>query len=292
MLNLKWGGIAAIFALLISVVLGIFSGVSGFHIFLRGLIFSVVFFGIGFGLRFVINSFFPELLFSEKETEGQENEQPGSRVNITLDSTGEYAVPELYKHSGDSQEMGNIEDLISGVFTPRKAESVKTNGNIPVDTWFDLPQDEQGIDRNKEESYNSKRGGQLDPFQDTSISKTSPVEKFSTETQKAEKQEVFQPQFSPSFGDDQGLGGLPDLDMMARAFSGVSAVGPAAPPVSSIPSFSATPASQSAPSSSFFQAEEFDYNRGRSTNSKSQPPKGDFDAKELAKGISTILKKD
>jgi len=184
----RWGIVAAIFALVVSVGLGLITGVSAFHIFIRALFFTAVFFGLGFGVRFLINSIFPELLLINEESENQEIfGQPGSRVNITLDTAGEYAVPEFYKTADDSDEVGNIEDLVSGVFKPSQ----------------------ESIDRKREEGYNNTEGVQsfqnLDPFQDASVFGKAPAEK---------------PAFTPSFGDDsEGLGGLPDLDAMSTAFS-------------------------------------------------------------------------
>jgi len=184
----RWGSIAAIFALIVSVGLGLITGVSAFHIFIRALVFSAVFFGFGFALRLSINNFFPELLLDNEEFEGLNNfAQPGSKVNITLDISGEYAVPELYKTAGNPDELGNIEDLVSGIFKPSQ----------------------EGIDRKQEEGYNSTEGVQSvfnpDPFQDAPVFEKASAEK---------------PAFTPSFGDDsEGLRGLPDLDAMATAFS-------------------------------------------------------------------------
>jgi len=240
----RWGIVAAIFALVVSVGFGLIAGVSAFYIFIRALIFTVVFFGLGFGVRLLINSIFPELLLINEESENQEIfEQPGSKVNITLDTAGEYAVPEFFKTADGSDEVGNIEDLVSGVFKPSQ----------------------ESIDRKREEGYNSMEGIQsvqsLDPFQDTSIFEKAPAEK---------------PAFTPSFGDDsEGLGGLPDLDTMSTAFSSGFGGGS---------SFGG-----SSGSASF---EEVEPARTRNTGNKPQPLKGDFNPKDLAKGISTVLSKD
>ena len=272
----KWGITAAIFALVISVGFGLIAGVGAFYIFLRALLFTVMFFTFGFVTRLIINYYFPELLFAKDEAESQETFEserpgPGSRVNITVDTAGEYAVPELYKTPGDSEELGNIDDLISGYFKPHQADTAE-----PFPSSSSSPS--SGIDRYGEEGYNI--GGDFqstqdfgfddfqDPFQDTSaieekaaVEKPAPVEK---------------PAFTPSFGDDSDdLGGLPDLDSMAMAFSheGEESISHG---------FGAGSVSD----------EEFEpaqsYNRGN----KPQPLKGDFDPKELAKGISTVLKKD
>jgi len=304
MANIRWGITAAVFALLISVLLGFIAGVGAGYIFLRAAIFTVVFFGIGFGLRFAINNFFPEMLISDDTASASEDtERRGEQVNITVDSTGEYAVPELFKSSGDSGELGNIEDLISGVFgqiNRSQERRAQGGGKQSSEPWFtvDDPESEQGIDRISKNGYNDNSGG------GASFIETNVYESFSTAAAKAPAgtKAAERTQFSPSFGDDDsGLGGLPDLDMMARAFS--SAPGSAPPagvmqqsssvPSSSVSEFIPTPVpgnpafSQTA---GVFSAEEAD-TRKRNAGNKPQTLQGDFDPKQMAQGISTILSK-
>ncbi|MCL2720339.1 MAG: hypothetical protein FWD47_03250 [Treponema sp.] len=295
MANFRWGVIAAVIALFVSVTLGFFFGVAFLHIFLRALIFGVVFFGLGFGLRFVINSFFPELMVSSEEHSVLE-EQSGARINITIDGSGEYAVPELFKSVGDSDELGNIEDLISGSFrayrNEEREEDNEESEKVSPNQWFDSSLNEEGIDRKKEEGYNDLGFGE-----DISFDDLPGIEGTAAEKPAVSKPEVFQPQFTPSFGDDSGLGGLPDLDMMARAFStaysstSASSAGPA-PAAVPLPSMPAVSEDFSAPSSSssFFLTEEPD--RSHYKGNKAQQLEGDFNPKDIAKGISTILSKD
>jgi hypothetical protein len=283
MLYIRWGAITAISALIISVTLGIFSGVNAFHIFIRAAVFAAVFFGFGFGLRFIIDNFFPELLLSGEDSERHDIGPPGSHINITVDSFGEYAVPELYKTPDDSQELGNIESLISGVFKPRNTvvEESKASGKKAVDSWFDSPLVEESVDLKKEEGYNNI-GSFESVFEVPSAVEKPPADK---------------PQFSPSFGDDLGLGGLPDLDMMARAFSSggeehlTEAADYSSPPAS-VQGLDApgTPFSF-IPSPSENPVENLEPEHERYIGNKPQPLKGDFAPKDLAKGISTILKK-
>jgi len=282
--NFRWGLIAAIAAFFISTVLGIISGVNVSYIFIRAFLFAALFFAFGFGLRFMISSFFPELLYSEDESYSQDGiDQAGSRVSITLDSTGEYAVPELFKTTGDAQEMGNIEDLISGYFKPR-AESAEESRS-------------EGIDLKKEEGYNSagSKQGFLDDVIGFDDGGLGDLDTTAFEETAPEKPPAPKPAFTPSFGDDSGLNGLPDLDMMAMAFSGVeSRVEPL--PVSSAgfgdssPGLSIDEDFESeipAPAAAPVKAAQSGY-----VGNKPQPLKGDFDPKELAKGISTVLSKD
>jgi len=261
-LNYRWGLLSAIFALFVSVLLGAISGDSFNHIILRALVFAIVFFGLGLGMWFFINGYFPEILVSDNDTALQDNnEKTGSRVNITIDSSGEYAVPELYKAAGSADELGNIEDLISGAFKVRS----------------------DSIDRNQEEGYNEegKQGVQDhgnidfgDMFQDQD---TAGFDKS------FEEKSVF----TPSFVDDAGdLGGLPDLDAMATAFS---SVGEASPIGHGGGSKGASSGLDSFASNDF---EEKDFSPHYGGGNKPQPLKGDFNPKELAEGIRTILNKD
>ena len=271
--SFKWGIIAAICAFVISVLVGIISGVGVFFIFIRAVIFTVVFFGVGFGIRFIINSFFPELLFPDEgsgdDAYGQdEYSQPGSRINITMDNTGEYAVPELFR-SQNNEEMGNIDDLISGAFVSAARQSYRGEASS------------KGIDDNAEEGYN-RAGVSLDapddlPFMGSGYSGSSDMDDV------PEEKSVF----TPSFGDDAGLGGLPDLDMMARAFSPGS--GPSAPPSAASSAF--MPAMESVPA--FMSEEPIESAPSRSKKgNKPEPLKGDFNPKELAEGIRSVLSND
>ena len=286
----KWGLISAVFALVVSVFLGIISGVSAFYIFLRALIFTVIFFGIGFGLRFVINNFIPELLLSDNENPSYDEDSP--RVDITVDNSGEYAVPELYKTSGGPAELGNIQDIKSGQ-TGRSGElpGGKTPGRQPSDQWFDSDgtSGAAGLDLMKKDGYNGLDGG--DVFQETNV-----YESFSTAGKSpAESKPSEKAKFSPGFGNDTGLGGLPDFDTMARAFSG-SGLGqiPSQAPSSSPASFTPVSASGAdfSPMSSMGGMFETEAETSRNTGNKSQPLEGDFAPKDIARGISTLLNKD
>ena len=269
MSNVKWGIITAVGAFLISIILGIASGVAFLYIVLRAVIFAVVFFGVGFGLRFVIESFLPELLLKDDDIAESAVDQPGQRINIVLDNTGEFAVPELYKTKGGSDELGNIEDLVSGVFTPHDNESSQPRSSSPQ------PHSD-GVDRISDSGYNMSDIFGIpvldsDPFEEMPVFGKKPASR---------------PVFTPSFGDDDsGLGGLPDLDMMASAFSSAYSDSGSSPAAS----FTAMPP----PSLSYASAEEEElpqsgYNKG----SKPQSLQGNFDPKDIAKGISTVLSKD
>jgi len=273
-LNFRWGIFSAGAAFLISTVLGIIFGVGFLYIIIRGLVFAFIFFGFGFALKFLVNSFFPEFLSIGTEEAGNQNpleQPPPSRENAIIDTMGEYAVPELYKTPGESSELGNIEDLVSGAFQP-------------------LP---ESIDRNEEEGYNednihsasdmrfdsSETNSQEnvkynDAFQDL-FPDSAAYSEPAPDVPKNEKPAVF----TPSFGDDSdGLGGLPDLDSMAMAFGGGADL-----------SSDFGGSSYSGMGETAAADIESPINN---TGNKSQPIKGDFSPKELANGIRTVLSKE
>jgi len=264
--NFKWGLIAALGAFFVSILMGFLFGVGLFHIFIRTIIFSAVFFAVGFGLRFIINSYFPELLVND-DTSGEEyTENPGyeqASSPLNMDHTGEYAVPELYKDPDGSNEMGNIEDLISGIFNRSKPS-------------------EKGIDGNTDAGYNDIGGLQDISF---GIPEEIPFLEDDGHESPALETTPAKPMFTPSFGDDGGLGGLPDLDMMAKAFSSSFTPTPAPGP-STVPSFSSIHQTN-IPSS----AVDVD-SRSHYKGNRPEPMKGDFNPKELAEGLRSVLSKD
>ena len=271
MFNFKWGFTGAIIAAVASVLLGIVSSVSVFYIVIRAIIFAFVFFGLGFGLRFIINSFFPEFLEVDSGSGDEYGEagdaQSGSYDNVVTDNaSGEYAVPELFK--SPPHEMGNIDDLISGSFNRR------TNG---------VRKPSEGIDDYSEEGYNDTRGVQdLSMPEEVSFGGDFPASSGTQEKQV----------FTPSFGDDTGLGGLPDLDMMASAFSGFSGA-PAFTPAQDKSAQGSFPA-QADISVEMPSMSSFDDNKpaSRNTGNKPQTLQGDFNPKELAEGLRAVLSKD
>jgi hypothetical protein len=279
--NFKWGFTAAIFAMVVSVLLGLVSGVGGVHVFLRALVFAVVFFGLGFGLHFVINSYFPELLYMNEETASSDSgtEENAGHISIAMDSMGEYAVPELFEQKGETYELGNIEDLISGAFRPGGRDSSSyAESNQPAYPSVNFSMMDEGIDQNKETGYND-----LEEFGDISFGEPGSVKSGGfdeTSSFEAEKPPAFQPQFASSIGDDDsGLGGLPDLDMMAMAFSNFS--GPLDSASSSTPSIGPT-----AP------VDEAEPDRSQYKGNKPQALQGDFQPQAIAQGIRTVLSKD
>jgi hypothetical protein len=185
---------------------------------------------------------------------------------MKIDTTGEYAVPELYKSSDDQNELGNIEDLVSGSFR---------SGSESVDRMEEEGYNGRGIRSEMEVKFKASAAGnqEIINFQDMFDDDVAVSDE--PKVQKAQRQD-----FTPSLGNDsEGLGGLPDLDSMAMAFGGMASF-----PESTGSSFGGDiepiPMGQPEPAES------------RYVGNKPQPLKGDFNPQEIAKGISTVLLKD
>jgi hypothetical protein len=244
------------------------SGVILLLVIVRAIVFAVFFFGLGFGLRFLVNNYFPELFLVRDTDEDQySDEQKPPVENMTVDTTGEYAVPELYKSSGDQNELGNIEDLISGAFRYRSEDVDRTEEESYNGTGI---QSEMEMKLKASTAGNQKSINFQDMFNDDEAAYDEPQPK------NAQKQD-----FTPSLGNDsEGLGGLPDLDSMAMAFGGMASF----PDSGVVPSFG----------DDLDTTEHGDIEPVESNykGNKPQPLKGDFNPQELAKGISTVLAKD
>ncbi|GHV95126.1 hypothetical protein AGMMS50293_14460 [Spirochaetia bacterium] len=255
MFNIKWGVVAGAVAFILSLALGILHGANVLHVILRALIFAGVFFGLGMGIWVLINNFIPELLFTGDQ-EDQAPEVPGSRVNITLDGNRGFAAPEMYRNPDNPDEVGNIDDLMSGAINPGAAVAA-------------------GMDQNEGNGYNFDKGGGADS-QNQDDAGFPNVSAFDDGPDPAESAPAAA--FVPSFGGSDGLGGLPDLDAMAGAFL-TNAGEESAPLAAAMP----TPVAAASPAA--------EPERGYAGN-KPQPLKGDFNPKELAEGLRTVLSKD
>jgi hypothetical protein len=153
-INVKWGIYAGVVALLLAFITSIFMGQASFTVsILRALSFAALFFVLGVGAWTLINTFIPELLFPESNdaaanifgTESSGLQSPdsgsyGSRVNITLGDSSDAALPD--SSVSDSDEVGNIADLVSGAVDPaeeakRKRGLDEINENSYTDTGED-----------------------------------------------------------------------------------------------------------------------------------------------------------
>ena len=231
MFNLKWGIFPAAAAFILAFLLSLLIGHASFlNALLRALIFAAIFFALGAGFWIIIKTFLPELLTPQSRAEPVTNifsiEQPGSRVNITLDeSTHANDVSNAALPSGGSiDEVENISHLVSGTFRPSvKSRDIDQN---PFSGYTEEASEPASMDEGSTAKSDSNFG---DFFSDFSS--------FIPET--------GGDSFSPSLGNESYT-----------------------EPVSETPA------------------------KRRNSGSKPVKMEGDFNPKEIAAGIRTVLEKD
>jgi len=219
--NWKLSAIAGGLGLVLSLLVGLLSGVGFSHAVLRALIFGGVFFGFGTGIWLLLKTFLPDLLVSgaagKGEPEGDGDDmKPGSRINIAEDDK---ALPDVFKNLDHSEEVGDVGHLISGAYNSPEKPAPEAPGS-----------EGQGVDQMPEDGYtgSSSQGDQVS---------------------------------------EGGMGGLADLDALAGSF------------LSSSDEDSMDFGGQPEP-------------ERRPSGNKPQALEGDYNAKEMAAGIQTILRKD
>ena len=127
MFNIKWGGIAAGVAFALALALSLLLGQTSLPIaLLRAVIFAALFFGLGIAAWLLISTFIPDLLSSpgagDIATHLFSTGNAGSRVNITVDDTHNAALPE--QERGAPGEPGDFNDL----FTPKDIDQTPATG--------------------------------------------------------------------------------------------------------------------------------------------------------------------
>ena len=223
MFDFKISGIAAGAAFIFSLIIGFFSGIGMFYLFIRALIFAAVFFGLSCLIYWLITQFLPELLSGPKDDLSLG--APGSRVDISLDGPIVGAFPRDQSEVVDniasrpSIQPGNVSSPLD-----QKEKTSYTKGEVSVDD------------------------GELMDSGD----------------------------FGPAVGLNAGLspeikkkdGILPDMDGLVEA------------------------SSETVMGEIESEAPDYDEPRRSTVSGKKPVLTGDFDPKELAQAIQTVLKKD
>jgi hypothetical protein len=255
--NLRLSGIAGALAFIISLLLGIISGTRIPVVLLRALIFAVVFAVLSGGIYVLISLYLPDLLSPPDAGSGGFRDALGSNVDISVDDAGEDGLSAGYFRGGDENltEFGENQDL----------------SNENIDTLSG-----DGLDQNGEEGYTM--GGEtgtpaagLEPLEP--VGSTEPVgssePKGSTELDSSSEASVSE---APAEE-------LPDFDRMATAF------GEASLEIPGIGDTGPAPPSTGGPPPAEFNAQFV----GGSMNKKTPDMADDFDIKEMASAIQTIL---
>ena len=286
MFNIKVSGVSAVLAFIFSFFIGLVSGAAMPLLIMRPIVFALVFFAIAGIVYYLVSRFLPELLAADSVE--APSDFLGSRINITEGDTNfspDYASGSLGNSAGDSltpepqtfmgaqpddsdEEVGNIADLLK-----------KRAGSLDSSSGFQN-MDSAGIDQIGKDGYNTEGNLEELPEQDVFMP-WEPVPLSGGSSPGPEK-----PQASPKQavseepqGSGSGYSGsagsadfFPDLDIMAGAFSPSSGGGSSESSLDSSGGYSA-PASSS-------------------RRSKDSGWSGDFNAKDMAMGLRTVLNKE
>ena len=328
MIDYKIGGLVAGAAFLLSFLLGLMGGSRPPKLILNPLFFAFVFFGIAVFIKYLVARFLPELL-EKGSVSNTSRRSPGSRVNITEDfssgdssaymqdsisqsySAANAAVPNASgMGSGASGEtLGNISSLLRKKASGETAPPGTPSSDQGLGNISDLLRKKaaseianSGMDQKSQSGYNGTEEGSVpesatekSPDSSGDVSVEIPMWDFDKglgalpnvpvveNTQKSVP--VFEEpreskESSPAFstGSEEISGGtdaLPDLDSMAGAFGSGSSNDE---PVNS--GYSSGGYQGSAPT------------RRRSSGASDASWSGDFNPKDIAKGLQTVLIKD
>ena len=328
MIDYKIGGLVSGAAFILSFLLGLIGGSRPPKLILNPLFFAFVFFGIAVLIKYLVNRFLPELL-EKGSINNTSRRSPGSRVNITEDfSSGDSSAymrdnisqtysaanaavpgPSAMGQGASGETLGNISTLLrkkaSGETAPPGTPSSDQGlGNIS-DLLRKKASSEianSGMDQKSQSGYNGTGEGSVPegtpespPDSSGGVSAEIPMWDFDkglgalpkvpvTENIQTSVPTVEEPKesqvSSPAFSVDTeetsgGTDALPDLDSMAGVFGASSSnEEPAAV------GYSSGGYQGSAPS------------RRRSSGSSDASWSGDFNPKDMAKGLQTVLIKD
>jgi hypothetical protein len=266
-INLRWSVIAAVAAFVISLVLGISVRGQVLIILFRALGFAAAFFFLAALIWRLINHYIPDLLTGSPAQDpsvmmGLEN---GSRVNITV---GEDPIPQdvaLPPEGPANDTVGNITEVVSGVYSPQGTFVSPSAAAAPVPAVPSPPAEpvpapaatvpSPAVSRGMDQSPQSGYTQNRNVVSGASPSPAPAPAKGASGVSK--------------LGDvSGGVESLPDLDALAGTFLSSDAAGGE--------EGTSSPRSRS----------------GGGARSKGKDMGEDFNPKELASAIQTILKRD
>jgi len=269
LINLRYSGIFAATAFFFSLLIGLISRSTMPMLIIRPLIFAVLFFAITTFGNLLISRFLPELL--ENRVSDEDTFKPGSKINILEDDSQPYSpvVPDGFISASGQASAGAMPDDSDGDLGDISELSKKIA--FPPDSEGAIP----GIDQDAKESYTDEGG--LSDSAGPDFSNMFGMEASASTHEKAAgtgANASVSTKAKANAGAKTGGGfnsdeNLPDLDSMAGAFM---------------------------TESSDQGSEESEYSGPvpprKSSSDKTPKWTEDFDAKEIAMGIRSVLKKD
>ncbi|MDR3193243.1 MAG: hypothetical protein LBT87_09280 [Treponema sp.] len=274
-MNLKLSGIVAAAGFILSLLIGVFSGGAPDISLLRAVSFGMVFFILAGVIWLSIHRFLPELFVPPEEEPLMTGLETGSRVNISVGDDDVPANAALPTEEDSRGDLGNVAEL-----TARKAPvQDETPGSMPLPDLNGAaakgsPAGSPVLDLGAEEGY-SKNRASAPPEE----KKRNGMPAASNPAAPAEESGVVFTPLPPPLplqnfsGADLGSGieTLPDLDAMAGAFM----------------SSDEEDGEETAASLSMFGAEPKPRGSG-----KAKSREDDYNPKEVASAIQTLLKRD
>ena len=261
MLNIKWGGIAAGAAFALALALSLLLGQTSLSIaLLRAVIFAALFFALGAGACLLISTFIPELLSSsgarDIATHLFSPGPAGSRVNITVDDAqnadSPAALPEQDHDVRGDGAVGDFNELFSSKITTR--EDSQDIDQIPATSYTEEGETKEFASATEEFSST---------FDDVNLHDEDEADEFSVDFNA----------FIPSGLDGDGTTGESESEEEQDSDSDPFLFFP-----------------ETTGSSNF--EEKPDVPEQKVTRNKTMKLEGDFNAKEIAAGLRTVLEKD
>ena len=256
MFDLRINGILAGIAFILSLLIGLVSRTTMPRLIFRPLIFAVLFFALSTVVKIVVNRFLPELLEEDEMEDGPF--RPGSRIDITEDDSQVY--------SGSDGLYRGLSSAVAGQSTmaAKPDDSDENLGNIS--------------DLASKASISRGNGGEILAGMDHKVKEGYTVAGEMGDFSESAQDGVLGADFDDFTSVGQGPGraavlnseeALPDLDSMAGAFMSASEVEET-------------------------EMEEFSSSGPLRKPSSAKPPAWteDFNAKEIAQGLRTVLNKD
>ena len=289
MFNLKTSGIVAGAAFFLSLLLGFVSNSVMPMLIIRPTVFALVFFILSCLVHFLVNQFLPELMDQSSITEDTRG-RPGSRINITEDDSPGLApgLPQGFSQDfSQSYAPGLSPGLSQGApsgqaFMGAQADDADGGlGNITDLIGKDMvsPDSDEGaqedmvstgLDQDVQTGYNTGRKGNAEDFSGSGPSAHQMDTNPGSGASPAASQRSTVPSGTEATGVSDTVDFLPDLDSMAGAFlSHLTGEEP-----------DTTEYSVSTPMPR------------PSSGAKAPEWTGDFNAKDLASGLRTVLKKE
>jgi hypothetical protein len=269
--NLRWSGVAAAAAFVISLTLGILVRAHILVVLVRAFGFAAAFFFLAALLWRVVNRYLPELLQnpSPQDVSLMPGLEAGSRVNITVgdEIPRDAAVP---PEEGADESVGNITETARPVYAARESAGPPApppSGPAPAPAGFT-------------------------PSAPPAPAASAPPGPAASAAPAAPAQGMDQ---SPPSRYTQERAAIPAAPSPKRGFSGVSGLGDLSGGVESLPDLDAlagTFLSSGAPAGEEAVSSPASPGGGEYRSKKGKEVGEDFNPKELASAIQTILKRD